>query len=111
MHKIPEWDWKIFKKQHLELHERFIEAELETLKDLFQNREMSSISRFEALADAMKRSRKRESELFDDYRRSTAVLHVLKWMDAGLLSEKEFLEYSEEVRDRLNKFLQCRRND
>lgn len=102
MDKIPEPDWKVFKRQHLVLHERFVEAELETLNHLFEDREMSPISRFESLADAVKKSKKRESELFDDYRRSTAVLHILKWMDAGLLSEKEFLEYSAEVRDRLN---------
>jgi hypothetical protein len=111
MDKIPEPDWKVFKRQHLVLHERFVEAELETLRGLFENREMSPISRFEALADAFKKSRKRESDLFDDYRRSTAVLHILKWLDAGLLTEKEFLEYGAEVQDRLNKFLELRGND
>lgn len=110
MDRIPERDWKVFKRQHLEFHERFVVAELEKLKDLLENRAMSPISRFEALAAAIRTSSKRESDLFSGYRRSTAVLQILKWMNAGLISEKEFLEYSAEVRDRLNSFQQMRRN-
>ena len=45
----------------------------------------------------MIKSAKKETKLFLDYRRSTAMFHLLKFINEGLLNNEQIKEYSEEV--------------
>lgn len=98
MQRIPERDWKVFKRQHLELHDSYIERTLSRANEILRSEDLSSIEIFGQLAEFVRSARKEEQELFGDYRRSTAAFHVRRWYAEELMTESQIAEYSDEVR-------------
>ena len=49
------------------------------------------------------------AEVFDDYRRSTAFLQIPMMYNRGLLTEEEFLQFSDETRNPIIDLQQSRR--
>jgi len=102
MNRIPEDDWKVFKKHHLIAHEAYCQAINSEVAKLNEATDLSIINKFQSIAKLIDKSAKKESELFLDYRRSTALLYLLGFINEGLLNTEQVAEYSEEVIKYLN---------
>ncbi len=98
MNRMPEADWKIFKKHHLEVHEKFVNRALSQISEVMHGDTRSRIEVFQDIADLVRRLAKQQDQLFSDYRRSTAALMLRIWIHEGLMSEDKVKQYSDEVR-------------
>lgn len=99
MDRIPEADWKIFKKHHLIAHEMYCQTINAKIADLMGSMDLSVIEKFQAIAHLVNQSAKEEDELFVDYRRSTALFCLLRFFNEGLLTREQIEEYSPKVKD------------
>ncbi len=102
MNRIPEEDWKVFKEHHLLVHEEFCSSVSSQISRINESDDLSAISKFQSIAELIVSAVKKEEELFLDYRRSTAMLYLLKFVNEGLLSSEKVEEYSQEVKEWLD---------
>jgi hypothetical protein len=94
---ISKADWRQFEKVHEVLEERFCQVALDDLASILHSMEGSAVDRYHR-ADKLLRNRNKELALvFDDFRRSTAVLQLMIMRRMGLLTDKELGAFSEET--------------
>lgn len=97
MDQISKHDWKIFKEHHDVMRERFMNNALSKISKLIREGGKSNIGMFDEIAKVVKKSRKKDSRLFADYSRNTAILSILGWNDEGLITEAEIQKYSRDL--------------
>ena len=102
MDRIPEADWKLFKKHHAVVHEAFSRRAMATVRELMDDKSAASIERFQSIALYVNKIAKKEDALFNDYRRSSALAFLRVFLLEGLLSDEQVAEYSDEVRRHLD---------
>jgi hypothetical protein len=93
---IPEPDWKLFKEIHTLLLERYCQRTLEEL-DQLRHKDAVASDRYFDIRELMKKRDKTLQKIFQDYRRSTAIMQLAAMRNAELLSEAEFGRFSEET--------------
>lgn len=98
MMTIPESDWKRFKKLRAVALERFAQQALDDSQAICAKESKSAHKRYLELY-ALIRDRDREIErMFNDFRRSTAILTLKLMCDSKLITDEELSEFSAEVR-------------
>ena len=96
--RIPESDWRKFKKTHQALLERFYDQILAELRSTLDG-PGSSHERYLAIWKQLKKRDEDLGRAFDDYRRSTAMQQLAIMRGMGLLSDEDLAQFSDETRD------------
>jgi hypothetical protein len=97
-HQISEADWKIFRQLHQVALDRFCERVLAEAAQLASSPGKTAHERYVGLYRLFQRRDRELAELFDDLRRSTALLRLLGIRSQGLLTDEEFARFSPEAR-------------
>ena len=96
--QISEADWKVFRQLHEIALERFFERAVCELERLVSGKAASSRERFWDVAELVKKRRNEARKLFDDFRRSTALLQLALIDSRDLLTAQEMSRFSPEAR-------------
>jgi hypothetical protein len=92
---IPESDWKQFKKVHDILLERFSAKALADLAAVVETTEGTAHDRFLRAWKLVNERNEDMAQVFDDFRRSTAVMQLAIMRRMGLLTDEELKFFSE----------------
>lgn len=95
---IAEPDWKVFKELHPIALRRFCDRALEEAAAILANWEKDSQERFLALHELVRNRHRDLARLFDDYRRSTALIQLASMASYGLLTESDLARLTPEGR-------------
>jgi hypothetical protein len=98
---IAESDWKVFKILHPIAMDRFFERAVKEMQPLLWTKNKPAQERFWDALNLAEKQRQQAARLFDDYRRSTAVLQAGLWYANDLLTEEESSRFSPEMQQRL----------
>jgi hypothetical protein len=98
---LPESDWRRFKEVRTKLLERYCRRILEEVAVASQATEGSAHERYLAVYKLINERDKRVANAFDDFRRSTAVMHLGLLRRMKLLTDEELGLFSEQTRIRV----------
>jgi hypothetical protein len=99
MREIKESDWKIFRQLHKVALQRFCERVLAESALLHRDTTRSAHERYRAIYQLFRERDKELARLFDDFRRSTALMQLAAIKARGLLTDEEFARFSEETQN------------
>lgn len=99
MRQIPEADWKVFRQLHPVALERFCAAVLAQAQQLAAPQNRSAHERYLELYRLLDQRNKSCADLFDDFRRSTALLQLVAIKRDGWITDEEMLRFSQETQD------------
>ena len=99
MRQIKESDWKLLRQLHSEAVERFCKQILLEIERINSDRAKSFHQKYLDIFEVLHRRDKEIAQTFDDLRRSTALTQLASMKARGLLTEDEFLRFSQETRD------------
>lgn len=99
---IPEEDWQIFRKVHPIALKRFSEQILEEIEVIILQESQSAHDKYGQIYKLIKKRDREMGQLFNDYRRSTALIQLGVMNSYGLLKPEEIAEFSEETQKVLN---------
>jgi hypothetical protein len=102
MKQIPEKDWKTLIKLKDGLLQQFCSKSLAKLKPIVMEPGPDCHKAYKDLWNILESEDKKLSSLFDDLRKSTAFFKLASWKNHGLLSDKEFDQFSEETKKTVN---------
>jgi hypothetical protein len=100
MRSIGESDWKKLRAIRPCALERLCTETLDGLRLQLEPRQAKETAHetFLAVFEYLGRRNATTADLFDDWRRSTALLALGRWLEAGVVSREEFETLSEETR-------------
>lgn len=101
MNQIPEKDWKQMRKLKDVLLETFCDDVITELKKTIESHTGRS---HEAYLEMWKRIHQEDETLslmFDDFKRSTAILKLAMWRKNGLLKDQDFSSFSEDTKSKV----------
>ena len=101
MTEILEKDWKRFKQLHLELLERHCKQTLDLLIEAIHSGESTPHAAVLEVGKIVQKRDREMSELFDDYRRSTAILQLIVMRRQGMLLDSDVVGFSTELTTKL----------
>ena len=110
MRQIKESDWKIFRKLHSVALDRFCGQILMEIERINSDRVKGFHQKYLDIYKLLHRRDKEMAQIFDGLRRSTALTQIAPIKDRGLLTEDEFLRFSQETRDAVDLMLGARRS-
>jgi hypothetical protein len=99
MRSVPESDWKVFKKLHSIVLDRFARQVLDETEALLKDNSKSPHEIYLAIYKLIQRRDKEMGDVFNDFRRSTAFWQIAMMHSRDLLTEQEFQQFSPETRD------------
>jgi hypothetical protein len=94
---IPESDWRLFKRVHSELLERYCARVLDELAASLKARDVTAHDRYIRAYKLLKNRDEDMARAFDDFRRSTAVMQLAIMRSMGLLTEEDLNVFSEQT--------------
>jgi hypothetical protein len=94
--QFPEADWKIWRALSKEALERFCET---TLRDVskFAAADGSAHERYLKMYKLVERKDRELGEIFNDFRRSTAIMQIALGARRGVITRAELERFSEET--------------
>jgi hypothetical protein len=95
--RIPESDWKTFKRVRLLALERFSQRVLDDCQRICCDESLSAHERYRALYALIEDRDREMSAAFDDFRRSTARLCLKLMRRQGVVTDEEMMEFSPEI--------------
>jgi len=98
MKPIAEKDWKLLRAMKDEKLNQACGEILRKIESEITGNENENHKSYLKVWDLVNSSDREIAEMFNDLRRSNAVLKLASWMRNGLLTEKEVNEFSEETR-------------
>ena len=101
---INEVDWKVFRQVRANALERFCERVLSEIGRLAAETGQSSHQRYLAVFKMLQRKDEQLGDTFDNPRRSTALLSLMRMRSQDLMTEEEFARFSPETRSRVQAF-------
>lgn len=104
--EIKESDWKLFRELHPVALERFCARTMAEVKRIVEENEGTNLERYRAIYGLMKRQDKELAFLFDDFRRSTAIIQLAHHRLRRLVTDEEMARFSSETRERIAMILQ-----
>lgn len=99
MREIKESDWKILRQVHSEALERFCKQILLEIERISSDSAKSFYRKYLDIYEVLQRRDKEIAQTFNDLRRSTALIHLSSMKARGLLTEDEFLRFSQETQN------------
>lgn len=103
---IKESDWKVFKQIHPIALERYFQHAVAGLGRIAGNDRKTNRERFWDVCERATEEQKEISELFDDYRRSTARLKLAIMRRQGWVREDEMSRFSPELQRWIKGFME-----
>jgi hypothetical protein len=98
MRTIPERDWKKLRLLHPELLEEACERIFAEVRELIDNEEEGSHSRYRALFRLMRERDREIADMFNDLKRSNAIYLLAAMRHHGLLTDALIEQFSEETK-------------
>jgi hypothetical protein len=95
---IPEADWKLFRRLQPLALDRFCQRVLAEVAGLAAEAGRSSHDRYRAVFELLQRRDQELADAFNNPRRSTALLQLVRIRGQGLLTEEEFARFSPATR-------------
>jgi len=96
--QISEKDWKWLRSLQDTLIERYCEHTLSKVRrELTTSANTHNLDKYRAIYNILHEDDKLMSALFDDWRRSTAVEHIISLHQHQLFSDEEWLGFSEAI--------------
>lgn len=105
MRDIKESDWKFLRQLHKVALERFSERILLEIQSVNSDRAKSFHQRYLDICQVIHRRDKEMAQTFDGLRRSTALIQLASMKDRGLVTEDDFLCFSQETREAVDLLL------
>jgi len=102
--KIPERDWKLFRRLQDAALERYCERALKEIGGIAADERQKFHERFLAIYDLIRECDKTLSDLLSDISRSKALLQLVAMQSRGLLTPDEIAGFSEETQECLRRF-------
>ena len=106
--EIKESDWKLFRQLHPVALERFCERVLAEVQAAVTDTSEGSHDRYLKLFDLVRERDKTIGRLFNDPRRSNALILLVNIKQEGLLTAEEFARFSPETRERIENIEEVR---
>lgn len=100
--QIPEKDWKKFRTIHPIALERFCEQVLEEIEEINSHGDLSCHKRYGKIYKLIRDRDREMGNIFNDFRRSTALMQLRLMHTHGLLKPEEISDFSEETWEELN---------
>lgn len=98
-HGIAKPDWKVLRKLHPVVLDRFCRRILEEIGSISADTAKSNHQRYRAIYQLIRRRDDEMAEAFDDMPRSMTEIRVLALRKHGLLTDEELARFSKETRD------------
>jgi hypothetical protein len=98
-HDIKESDWKIIRDLNPIAVERYYERTVAKIASIVAAADKTGRERFFEIAEVVKNDRSEAAYLFDELRRSNALLKLTLLHAQQLVTEKEFSQFSPETRE------------
>jgi hypothetical protein len=95
---IPETDWKLFRKLHPIMLERFSRRVLDEINSIALNPTLTNHKRFVAINQLVRGRSEEMADSFDDMRRTMAVTLLARLRFHGILTDEELVQFSQETR-------------
>ena len=95
MTKIIEKDWKLMRSMKKELLNKACEQILVKVEKLIKDQDQSAHEKYLKLWKQIKEEDKIIAIMFDDLRRSNAILKLSNWYGYELLSDKQLNQFTE----------------
>jgi len=108
--RIPESDWKLFRKLRLLALDRFCQRVLAEVGRLADDTGKSSHERYLAVFKLLQRRDEELAEAFNGPRRSTTLVQLARIRFQELLTDEEFAGFSPETRASVEVFLEISRD-
>ena len=110
MNTFPESDWKKLRAIRDEAIARFCRRALRDLKSIVDSAdwEAHAHATYLAVSKHVHEEDDRLGELFDDWRRSTAIFTLMRWAGAGILTRGEFESLSEGTKTLIRQLVEVR---
>jgi hypothetical protein len=105
MREIKESDWKLLRQLHSEALERFCKQILLEIELINSDRAKSFHRKYLDIYEVLQRRDKEIAQTFNDLRRSTAWTQLASMKACGLLTEDEFLRFSQETQNAVDLLL------
>ncbi len=99
--QISEADWKVFRRVRVNALERFCDRVLSEVSRLAAETSRSSHERYLAVFKLLQKQDEQLADMFDNPRRSTALLQLVRMHSQDLLTDEEFARFSSEIRARV----------
>jgi hypothetical protein len=96
--RISEADWKLLRKLSVSALERFCDRVLSEVGLLAAEPGQSSHQRYLAVFKLLQKQDKKLADMFNNLRRSTALLQLALMRSRDLFTEEEFARFSPETR-------------
>lgn len=98
MYKIPERDWKVVRKLHPVMLQRYCQQVFQKVEALTPKGDACDFHKaYLELRSLLKIGDKQMRELFNDLSRSNAIMMVMTWMSHELITDDELAMLSEET--------------
>ena len=94
---IPESDWKVFRRLHRVALERFCQRVLDECAAICANDNATAHERYLELYSLVQERNRRIADVFNEFRRSTALTSIRVMRLHDLLTADEISEFSEET--------------
>lgn len=103
--QISEADWKVFRRLRVSALERFCNHVLSEVSRLAAETGQSSHQRYLAVFKLLEKQDEQLADMFDNLRRSAALLQLVRRRSQDLLTDEEFARFSSEIRAKVEWFL------
>ncbi|WP_419533467.1 hypothetical protein [Endozoicomonas sp.] len=97
MYKLPERDWKVVKKLHPILLQRYCQQVFEDVHALTEGDECDYQAAYLKLYKLVRDRNKNIGHLFDGFSRGQATMMIMTWKRQHLITEEELAMFSDET--------------
>jgi hypothetical protein len=102
MEQIPERDWKIIRAMKDEVLSRACDRILDQAQHIIQQRAGRAHAAYLELWKLLDAKNEQIALMFDDLKRSNALLKLATWRAKGLVTDETFAQFSEPTRQAIN---------
>ena len=106
MRYIPERDWKKLRTMKEELLQEACDRILDKVKALLKNKGQNNHETYLLLWKLMKKEDDKIVDMFDDFKRSTAIMKLATWYDYKLIDSDTLKQFSEETQKSVESIFQ-----
>lgn len=108
MSKIPEKDWKIIRSMQNGALELACQRILDSLSEIISSEEKSAHERYLDLWKIITVEDKKIANMFDNLRRSTAILQIAQWKSNDLITDQDLVSFTPETKKKIDILVESR---
>ncbi|MBW4056443.1 MAG: hypothetical protein HIU83_13775 [Proteobacteria bacterium] len=104
MRSISEADWKVYRQLHPILLNRYCQQVLKEIGNIGSENEKSEHERYLAIYQAIQRHDREIELLFNNPRRSSALMQIMTINNRGLFTKEELILFSADIHALFSRF-------